>query len=58
MDSPARKRWAAELARNHGITLDAPSWLWSGVVTLIGTHERSYLEHRRRYAMDAVATSA
>jgi hypothetical protein len=31
--------------------LDAPTWLWSSVVDLIGIHERAYLEHCRRYAL-------
>lgn len=51
LDKDNRKRWASELAKNHTKSLDAPSWLWSSVVELIGTHERSYLEHCRRYAM-------
>ncbi|MCF5672630.1 DUF2252 domain-containing protein, partial [Pseudomonas syringae] len=32
-------------------TLDAPSWLWSSVVQLVGSHEQGYLEHCRRYAL-------
>ena len=55
LDKPARKQWRAELARNHSKTLDAPSWLWSSVVELIATHERGYLDHCRRYALEAAA---
>ena len=51
MAEPERDRWSAELRKNHTRTLDAPSWLWSSVVELIGTHERSYLEHCRRFAL-------
>ena len=32
-------------------SIDAPTWLWSSVVDLIGIHERAYLEHCRRYAL-------
>ncbi len=50
MDAADRKRWLKELRRNRSKTLDAPSWLWTSVVDLIGTHEAAYLEHCRRYA--------
>jgi uncharacterized protein (DUF2252 family) len=52
MDDATRKRWAAELERHRSKTLDAPSWLWSSVVSLIGRHETAYLEHCRRYATE------
>jgi len=45
--------WLAELNRNKPQSLDAPSWLWASVVDLVGTHERAYLEHCRRYALAA-----
>ena len=51
MDSAARAAWRRELLGHRGKTLDAPSWLWLSVVDLIGMHERSYLEHCRRFAM-------
>ena len=50
MDGATRRSWKAELARNRSKTLDAPSWLWSSVVALIGSHEVAYLEHCRKYA--------
>jgi uncharacterized protein (DUF2252 family) len=50
MDDATRMKWAAELERHRSKTLDAPSWLWSSVVALIGRHETAYLEHCRRYA--------
>jgi uncharacterized protein (DUF2252 family) len=50
MDNPTRDRWSKELTRHRSKTLDAPSWLWSSVVSLIGSHETAYLEHCRRYA--------
>lgn len=52
MDEATRKGWAAELERHRSKTLDAPSWLWSSVVALIGRHETAYLEHCRRYATE------
>ena len=52
MDKATRKQWRAELDRNHLRTLEAPSWLWAGVVELIATHEKGYLDHCRRYAME------
>ena len=51
MDKDGRKLWRTELTKNFSKTLDAPSWLWSSVIELIGTHERGYLDHCRRYAM-------
>ena len=45
--------WIEELQRSHSKRLDAPSWLWTGVVELVGPHERAYLEHCRRYALAA-----
>jgi uncharacterized protein (DUF2252 family) len=53
MDNPTRERWSKELTRHRSKTLDAPSWLWSSVVSLIGSHETAYLEHCRRYATQA-----
>jgi uncharacterized protein (DUF2252 family) len=55
MDKPARERWTRELERQRSKTLDAPSWLWSSVVALIGKHEVAYLEHCRKYANQAAA---
>jgi uncharacterized protein (DUF2252 family) len=53
MDGPTRKRWRAALDRNHSKTLDARSWLWTSLVDLVGAHEREYLEHCRRYALES-----
>jgi uncharacterized protein (DUF2252 family) len=46
-----RLSWAKELKSRHGKGLDAPRWLWSGVLDLAALHEAAYLEHCRRYAM-------
>lgn len=50
LDSDARLAWSKELERHRSKTLDAPNWLWSSVVELIGRHEVAYLEHCRRFA--------
>lgn len=51
MDLATRSAWIKDLQRNRTQTLDAPSWLWSSVVQLVGEHEKGYLEHCRRYAL-------
>lgn len=51
MKPEARKAWREELGRNRTRDLDAPSWLWSSVVSLLITHEGAYLEHCRKYAL-------
>ncbi len=48
-----RTAWLAELGRNRAGALDAPSWLWSGIVELVGTHEGAYLDHCRKHALAA-----
>jgi uncharacterized protein (DUF2252 family) len=53
MDAATKAAWRGELARNRSPSLDAPSWLWSGVVELIQSHEAAYLEHCRRYALQS-----
>jgi len=52
MDGETRHKWLAELSRQRSKTLDAPSWLWSSVVELLGTHEAAYLHHCRRFALE------
>jgi uncharacterized protein (DUF2252 family) len=50
MDETTRENWYNELNRHRSKSLDAPSWLWSSVVALVGAHEIAYLEHCRKYA--------
>jgi len=45
MDAETKRSWHRELLHNHSKSLEAPTWLWSSVVGLIGIHERAYLEH-------------
>jgi uncharacterized protein (DUF2252 family) len=48
-----RTAWAKELRNRHATGLEAPRWLWSGVMDLAALHEKAYLEHCRRYALSA-----
>ncbi len=53
LEATGRQKWAAEIASHRSKNIEAPSWLWQSVVDLVGIHERAYLEHCRRYALDA-----
>jgi uncharacterized protein (DUF2252 family) len=53
MDDATRQSWLKELRRNPASNVDAPSWLWLGVVDMLGRHERAYLEHCRKFATAA-----
>jgi uncharacterized protein (DUF2252 family) len=53
MDKATRRSWLAELKRTKPKSIDAPLWLWSSIVELVGSHEVGYLEHCRRYALAA-----
>jgi uncharacterized protein (DUF2252 family) len=52
MDDAQRRSWLSEMHERRTKNIDAPSWLWAAVVDLVGLHERAYLEHCRRYAME------
>ncbi len=54
LDAGDRNRWLRELRRRSG-ALDAPPWLWNGVVELVAAHEAAYLQHCRRFALDRSA---
>ena len=53
MDTSTREEWRRELTRDRSSALDAPSWLWSSIVELVSNHEADYLEHCRKYALEA-----
>jgi uncharacterized protein (DUF2252 family) len=53
MEAAVSDQWRAGLKRHRPKDLDAPSWLWSSVVELMASHEIAYLEHCRRYALEA-----
>ncbi|NKJ50836.1 hypothetical protein CIC12_29765 [Burkholderia sp. SG-MS1] len=52
MNHATRAAWLKEVRRGRSKTIDTPSWLWNGVVELLGSHEVAYLEHCRRYALE------
>ena len=51
MDRNARSQWRRDLRRSRSKSLDAPGWLWKNVVDLLVDHEKAYLEHCRKYAL-------
>jgi uncharacterized protein (DUF2252 family) len=51
MDGQTRRNWQTELTTDRSKDLEAPSWLWSAVVGLLVSHEKTYLEHCRRFAL-------
>jgi uncharacterized protein (DUF2252 family) len=55
MSLEARAAWLKELMRARPGALDAPTWLWSSVVSLLAIHEGAYLEHCRRFALAEAA---
>jgi uncharacterized protein (DUF2252 family) len=52
MTAADRWRWKKTLQDHRSADLDAPPWLWTSIVDLIGAHERAYLDHCRRYALE------
>ena len=56
MQAEERQAWVKELRSRHSKGLDAPRWLWSGVLDLAALHEAAYLEHCRRYALGEPAS--
>lgn len=55
MSRDTRKHWLDAIGRGRGTGMEAPSWLWDGVVDLTASHEAGYLEHCRRYALAQAA---
>lgn len=51
MDREVVREWRRILTEHRGAGIDAPSWLWKGVVDLTASHEAGYLEHCRRHAL-------
>ncbi len=51
LKTPEHQAWAKELKSRHRKGLDAPRWLWVGVLDLCALHEAAYLEHCRQYAL-------
>ena len=55
MSPEIRAAWLNELTRARMSALNAPTWLWSSVVSLLAIHEGAYLEHCRRFALAEAA---
>jgi uncharacterized protein (DUF2252 family) len=53
LGNKAKRNWLKSLSSNQSKKLDTPSWLWTSVVELVSTHEAAYLDHYRKYAIDA-----
>jgi uncharacterized protein (DUF2252 family) len=51
MDAAQQADWRGQLEGASTRWLEAPSWLWTSVVDLVGFHERAYLDHCRRFAL-------
>jgi uncharacterized protein (DUF2252 family) len=49
MDADGRGLWLEQIHRDRTENVDAPSWLWSPVVSLLGDHEQAYLDFCRRH---------
>jgi uncharacterized protein (DUF2252 family) len=54
MKRPERTAWSRDLKSRHSKGLDAPRWLWTGVLDLAALHEAAYLEHCRRFALTQI----
>jgi uncharacterized protein (DUF2252 family) len=50
MDAGTRAAWRRTLDR-PATNIEAPSWLWNGIVDLSASHEAGYLEHCRLCAV-------
>jgi uncharacterized protein (DUF2252 family) len=53
LSDAARRSWAAKVTARRDLSLDAPSWLWQGIIEMAGAHEIGYLDHCRRYALNS-----
>ncbi len=51
LKEPDRKSWSKELTRSQTKGLEAPTWLWRGVTSLVAAHEGLYLTHCRDFAL-------
>jgi uncharacterized protein (DUF2252 family) len=51
MKGSEKRAWARTLKASFTKSLEAPSWLWNGVVDLVAAHEASYLRHCRAFAL-------
>jgi uncharacterized protein (DUF2252 family) len=52
LDAAQRLAWKKTLRQNRSSRLDAPHWIWTSIVDLIGAHEKAYLDHCRLFALE------
>jgi uncharacterized protein (DUF2252 family) len=52
LDATQRAAWKARLRENRTSQLDAPHWMWTSIVDLVGAHEKAYLDHCRSFALE------
>jgi uncharacterized protein (DUF2252 family) len=55
MQTAERLAWKKLLRQQSSTVLDAPPWLWTSIVDLLGAHEKAYLDHCRRFALEPQA---
>jgi uncharacterized protein (DUF2252 family) len=55
MQTAERLAWKKLLRQQRSTALDAPPWLWTSIVDLLGAHEKAYLDHCRRFALESQA---
>jgi uncharacterized protein (DUF2252 family) len=55
MQTTERLAWKKLLRQQSSTALDAPPWLWTSIVDLLGAHEKAYLDHCRRIALEPQA---
>jgi uncharacterized protein (DUF2252 family) len=53
MTDEVRLKWRDTLLGAHDGDLDAPSWLWRAILDMAAAHEAGYLEHCRKFALNA-----
>ena len=58
LDAAQTRAWWTEMSTHRTKNIDAPSWLWQSLVELVAVHEHGYLEHCRRFALNADRVAA
>ena len=58
LSTAQRLAWKKTLQGQRSSDLDAPHWLWTSIVDLVGAHEKAYLDHCRRFALEPAAPQA
>ena len=53
-----RQGWQLTLQENRSTQIDAPHWMWTSIVDLIGAHEKAYLDHCRVFALEEASAAS